>query len=52
MRETANDQARQIGADRMRFPGVQSGKIGYILLSLLGVPIPILLIIYLLRGCT
>jgi len=31
---------------------VQSGKIGYILLWLLGVPIPILLIIYFLRGCT
>jgi hypothetical protein len=31
---------------------VQSGKIGYILLWLLGVPIPILVLIYLLRGCT
>ena len=30
----------------------QSGKIGYILLWLLGVPIPILVLIYLLRGCT
>jgi len=30
----------------------QSGKIGYILLWLIGVPIPILLIIFLLRGCT
>ena len=30
----------------------QSGKIGYILLWLLGVPIPILILIYLLRGCT
>jgi hypothetical protein len=29
----------------------QAGKIGYILLWLLGVPIPILLIIFLLRGC-
>jgi hypothetical protein len=28
-----------------------SGKIGYILLWLLGIPIPILLLIYLLRGC-
>lgn len=27
------------------------GKIGYILLWLLGVPIPILLLIFLLRGC-
>jgi len=29
----------------------QSGKIGYALLWLLGVPIPILLIIFVLRGC-
>ncbi len=40
-------QALQAGLRR-----VQSGKIGYILLWLLGVPIPILLIIYFLRGCT
>jgi hypothetical protein len=30
----------------------QSGKIGWILLWLLGVPIPILLILFVLRGCT
>ena len=30
----------------------QEGKAGYILLWLLGVPIPILFLIYLLRGCT
>lgn len=35
-----------------RLRRMQSGKIGYILLWLLGVPIPILLIVYLLRGCT
>jgi hypothetical protein len=29
----------------------RSGKVGYILMWLLGVPIPILLIIFLLRGC-
>jgi hypothetical protein len=29
----------------------RSGKVGYILAWLLGVPIPILLIIFLLRGC-
>jgi len=36
------------------FPAVasaQEGKAGYILLWLLGVPIPILLLIFLLRGC-
>lgn len=30
----------------------QSGKIGWILLWLIGVPIPILLVLYLIRGCT
>ncbi len=30
----------------------QAGKAGYILLWLLGVPIPILLVIFLMRGCT
>ena len=33
-------------------PSAQQGRVGYILLWLLGVPIPILLLIYLLRGCT
>jgi hypothetical protein len=32
-------------------PGDQEGKAGYILLWLLGVPIPILFLIFLLRGC-
>lgn len=30
----------------------QEGKIGYILLWALGVPIPILFLFFLLRGCT
>ena len=30
----------------------QDGKIGYILLWLIGVPIPVLFVIFLLRGCT
>lgn len=30
----------------------QEGKLGYILLWLLGIPIPVLIIIFLLRGCT
>jgi hypothetical protein len=30
---------------------LQEGKMGYILLWLLGVPIPILLVMFLLRGC-
>jgi len=36
------------------FPAIarqQEGKAGYILLWLLGVPIPILFLIFLLRGC-
>jgi hypothetical protein len=30
----------------------QSGKLGWIFLWLIGVPIPILLVLFLLRGCT
>jgi len=30
----------------------QQGKLGWILLWLLGVPIPILLVLFLVRGCT
>lgn len=37
--------------DRVR-PKLQEGKLGYILLWALGVPIPVLFVIYLLRGCT
>ena len=33
-------------------PGTQHGRVGYILLWLIGVPIPVLFLIYLLRGCT
>ena len=33
-------------------PALQQGKMGYILLWLLGIPIPILFVIFLLRGCT
>jgi hypothetical protein len=38
--------------ERPPFRRWQTGKIGYILLWLLGVPIPVLFLIYLLRGCT
>jgi len=30
----------------------EKGKVGWILLWALGVPIPILVVLYLLRGCT
>ena len=32
-------------------PSTQQGKMGYILAWLLGVPIPVLFLIFLLRGC-
>jgi len=31
---------------------LQAGKIGWVFLWLLGIPIPILILLYLLRGCT
>jgi hypothetical protein len=31
---------------------LQEGRIGWVLLWLLGVPIPVLLVLYLIRGCT
>ena len=39
--------ARSGGARRL-----QEGRIGWVLLWLIGVPIPILLLLYVLRGCT
>lgn len=30
----------------------ENGKIGYAILWLLGIPLPILLVIFLMRGCT
>jgi hypothetical protein len=39
----------QSGAASLRS---QSGKLGWILLWALGVPIPVLLVLFLLRGCT
>ncbi|HEX6632807.1 MAG TPA: hypothetical protein VF038_02500 [Usitatibacter sp.] len=38
--------------DLKNLPAAQEGRVGYILLWLLGVPIPVLFLIYLLRGCT
>jgi len=32
--------------------GSEEGKVGWILLWLLGVPLPILFVLFLLRGCT
>jgi hypothetical protein len=36
----------------LRTRSMREGKIGWILLWLLGVPIPILVVLFLLRGCT
>ena len=35
----------------MQSPKKQEGKVGYVLAWLLGVPIPLLLLIFLVRGC-
>ena len=45
---------RFTGKDTMKLNTLiqQAGATGYILLWLLGIPIPILLLIFLLRGCT
>ena len=42
-------EMRAFHAGERRF---RSGKVGWIVLWLLGIPIPILLILFLLRGCT
>ena len=38
--------------DRLNGMRTQSGKVGWILLWALGVPIPVLFVLFLLRGCT
>ncbi|WP_368309703.1 hypothetical protein [Luteibacter sp. CQ10] len=38
--------------EHMPTPRGQKGGIGYILLWILGVPIPVLILIFLVRGCT
>ena len=40
------EKAKQIIADN------EEGKVGWILLWALGIPIPILLVLFVLRGCT
>ena len=37
---------------RLMKRGREEGKIGWILLWLLGVPIPVLFVLFLMRGCT
>ena len=57
--QQGDDAMRHLNATtrgwRARIPALrarQHGRWGYILAWLLGVPIPILVLIYLLRGCT
>jgi hypothetical protein len=52
-RDTTKRDATALSAlGRLPIKRLQEGKIGYILLWALGVPIPVLFLIYLLRGCT
>ena len=44
--------ARPPGLANMLKYGREQGKVGWILLWLLGVPIPVLLVLFLIRGCT
>jgi len=43
------EKEKEMGLPKLKS---ESGKIGYIILWLLGVPASILLLIFLLRGCT
>lgn len=38
--------------NRLRRAYTQHGKIGWLLLWLVGIPVPILLFLFLVRGCT
>jgi hypothetical protein len=49
---TAARGAGSIGRTWRAGPSHQQGRWGYILAWALGVPIPILILVYLLRGCT
>jgi len=50
--DRSTDIRRRALPFRRAFRSQQEGKWGYALAWLLGVPIPLLLLIYLLRGCT
>jgi len=40
------------GNENRRIQKIEEGRVGGVLLWLLGIPIPVLLILFLLRGCT
>jgi hypothetical protein len=50
--EPVNEEGRPMDEEKIVVPEKQKGGIGYILLWVLGVPIPVLLLIFLVRGCT
>lgn len=43
---------RRQGIMRHNSQITRSGKVGWIILWLIGIPIPVLLFLYLIRGCT
>ena len=49
---TGSGSSRRALRDMPALLRSQQGKWGYILAWLIGVPVPILIVIYLLRGCT
>jgi len=50
--EATLERLRTLRGRAVTFRNRQEGRWGYILAWLLGVPIPILILVYLLRGCT
>ena len=48
----STDKRTPPGLHRLLNYGREQGKIGWILLWLLGVPIPVLFVLFLVRGCT
>lgn len=49
--QRTNIMKKRLTALRANWPNKQQGGMGYVLLWLLGVPIPVLILISLLRGC-
>jgi hypothetical protein len=47
-----SDAALEVPLEKFRFYRRQEGKLGWILLWAIGVPIPVLFVLFLLRGCT
>jgi len=42
----------KVWIEKKKKEAMEAGKVGWVMLWLLGVPIPVLLILFLLRGCT